>query len=118
MVGKIELFVGFDKLEGEIKWNLFYYDVMCKMVNLWQVVVLQCCFSIDCYNLQGKVDQLVLVMYMIVMFKKNLLGMFKQNENLEFSSVFGCIYIKQVVDGEMFFELDYLVNIFCVNGVD
>lgn len=28
MVGKIELPAGFDKLEGEIKWNSFYHDVM------------------------------------------------------------------------------------------
>ncbi|EGR9321908.1 phage major tail tube protein, partial [Salmonella enterica] len=50
MVGKIELPAGFDKLEGEIKWNSFYHDVMRKTANPWQAVALQCRSSIDCYN--------------------------------------------------------------------
>lgn len=33
MVGKIELPAGFDKLEGEIKWNSFYHEVMRKTAN-------------------------------------------------------------------------------------
>ncbi|WP_176205698.1 phage major tail tube protein, partial [Salmonella enterica] len=41
-----------------------------------------------------------------------------QNENPEFSSAFGCTYIKQVVDGETLLELDYLANIFRVNDAD
>lgn len=80
MVGKIELPAGFDKLEGEIKWNSFYHDVMRKTANPWQAVALQCRSSIDCYNSQGKADQLALVTHMTVMFKKNPLGTFKQNE--------------------------------------
>lgn len=118
MVGKIELPAGFDKLEGEIKWNSFYHDVMRKTANPWQAVALQCRSSIDCYNSQGKADQLALVTHMTVMFKKNPLGTFKHNENPEFSSAFGCTYIKQVVDGETLLELDYLANIFRVNGAD
>ena len=118
MVGKIELPAGFDKLEGEIKWNSFYQDVMRKTANPWQAVALQCRSSIDCYNSQGKANQLALVTHLTVMFKKIPLGTFKQNENPEFSSAFGCTYIKQVVDGETLLELDYLANIFRVNGVD
>lgn len=34
MVGKIELPAGFDKLEGEIKWNSFYHEVMRKRQTL------------------------------------------------------------------------------------
>ncbi|MBJ5275779.1 phage major tail tube protein, partial [Salmonella enterica subsp. enterica serovar London] len=71
MVGKIELPAGFDKLEGEIKWNSFYHDVMRKTATPWQAVALQCRSSIDCYNSQGKADQLALVTHMTVMFKKN-----------------------------------------------
>lgn len=115
---EIKLPAGFDKLEGEIKWNSFYHDVMRKTANPWQAVALQCRSSIDCYNSQGKADQLALVTHMTVMFKKNPLGTFKQNENPEFSSAFGCTYIKQVVDGETLLELDYLANIFRVNGAD
>ncbi len=54
---------------------------MRKTANPWQAVALQCRSSIDCYNSQGKADQLALVTHMTVMFKKNPLGTFKQNEN-------------------------------------
>lgn len=33
MVGKVELPAGFDKLEGEIKWNSFYRDAMLSAAN-------------------------------------------------------------------------------------
>ena len=34
MVGKVELPAGFDKLEGEIKWNSFYRDAMLSAVQV------------------------------------------------------------------------------------
>ncbi len=117
MVGKIELPAGFDKLEGEIKWNSFYHDVMRKTANPWQALALQCRSSIDCYNSQGKADQLALVTHMTVMFKRTRWERLNRMKT-EFSSAFGCTYIKQVVDGETLLELDYLANIFRVNGTD
>ena len=53
-----------------------------------------------------------------VSFKKNPLGTFKQHENAEFSSGFSCTYIKQMLDGEELLELDYMANIFKVDGED
>ena len=41
MVGKIELPSGFEKMEGEIKWNSFYRDVWLKMNNPYSMVQLQ-----------------------------------------------------------------------------
>ena len=38
MVGKVELPAGFDKMEGEIKWNSFYRDACCLpliRINRW-----------------------------------------------------------------------------------
>lgn len=118
MIGKIELPAGFDKLEGEIKWNSFYQDVMRNAANPYKSLALQCRSSIDRYNSTGRIDEVPLVTHLTVMFKKNPLGTFKQNENPDFSSAFSATYIKQVVDGETLLELDYLANIFKVNGVD
>lgn len=118
MVGKIELPAGFDKLEGEIKWNSFYREVMRHAANPYKSLALQCRSSIDRYNSTGRIDEIPLVTHLTVMFKKNPLGTFKQHENPDFSSAFSCTYIKQVVDGETLLELDYLANIFKVNGVD
>lgn len=118
MVGKIELPSGFDKLEGEVKWNSLYKEVAKTVANPFKAVQLQCRSSIETYGAQGRIQEVALVTYLTVMFKKNPLGTFKPHENAEFGSAFGATYIKQVVDGEEVLELDYLANIFRVGGED
>ncbi|UTH76086.1 phage major tail tube protein [Chromobacterium sp. IIBBL 290-4] len=118
MVGKIELPAGFDKLEGEIKWNSLYKDVAKIVANPFQAVQLQCRSNIETYGSQGRLQQVSLVTYLTVMFKKNPMGNFKQHENADFSSAFTATYIKQVIGGEDILELDYMANIFRVAGND
>jgi len=118
MVGKIELPAGFDKLEGEIKWNSLYKDVAKTVANPYKAVQLQCRSNIETYGAQGRLQEVSLVTYLTVMFKKNPLGTFKQHDNAEFGSGFSATYIKQVIDGDEVLELDYLANIFRVGGED
>jgi P2 family phage contractile tail tube protein len=118
MVGKIELPSGFDKLEGEIKWNSLYQNVAKIVANPFSAVQLQCRSSIESYGAQGRIEELSLVTYLTVMFKKNPLGTFKQHDNVELQSSFSATYIKQVINGEEMLELDYMANIFKVNGDD
>ena len=118
MVGKIELPSGFEKLEGEIKWNSFYRDVWLKMNNAYSMVQLQVRSSVETYGAMGRMQQQPLVTFLCVMFKKNPMGTFKQNDNAEFSSSFACYYIKQQLAGEDLLELDVLANIYKVGGVD
>ena len=118
MVGKIELPSGFEKMEGEIKWNSFYRDVWLKMNNPYSMVQLQVRSSVETYGAMGRMQQQPLVTFLSVMFKKNPMGTFKQNDNAEFSSSFACYYIKQQLAGEDMLELDVLANIYKVGGVD
>ena len=118
MVGKIELPSGFEKMEGEIKWNSFYRDVWLKMNNPYSMVQLQVRSSVETYGAMGRMQQQPLVTFLSVMFKKNPMGTFKQNESAEFSSSFACYYIKQQLAGEDMLELDVLANIYKVGGVD
>lgn len=118
MVGKVELPAGFDKLEGEIKWNSFYRDAMLAAGNPYKALALQCRSNVQRYSSQGLIDEIPMVTFMTIMFKKNPLGTFKQHDNAEFTSGFSCTYIKQVMDGQELLELDYLANIFKVGGVD
>lgn len=118
MVGKIELPSGFERLEGEIKWNSFYRDVWLKMNNAYSMVQLQVRSSVETYGAMGRMQQQPLVTFLSVMFKKNPMGTFKQNDNAEFSSSFACYYIKQQLAGEDLLELDVLANIYKVGGVD
>ena len=118
MVGKIELPSGFEKMEGEIKWNSFYRDVWLKMNNPYSMVQLQVRSSVETYGAMGRMQQQPLVTFLSVMFKKNPMGTFKQNDNAEFSSSFACYYVKQQLAGEDMIELDVLANIYKVGGVD
>ncbi len=118
MIGKIELPSGFEKLEGEVKWNSLYDDVASMIANPFKAANLQCRSSIESYAAQGRVREVSLVTYLTVFFKKNPLGTFKQHDNAEFASSFSATYIKQVVDGKEVLELDYMANIFRVNGED
>lgn len=118
MIGKIELPVGFDKLEGEIKWNSLYEDVAAQMANPYKALQLQCRSSIETYGSQGRMEELPMVTYLTAMFKKNPMGTFKQHDPAEFASSFSATYIKQVINGREVLELDYMANIFRVNGED
>lgn len=118
MIGKIELPFGFDKMEGEIKWNSFYPDVGKLVANPFKSVSLQCRSNVQKYSSQGIIDEVPLVTYLTLMFKKNPLGAFKQHESPDFTSGYTCTYVKQVFDGEDILELDAMANIFKVNGED
>jgi len=118
MIGKIELPAGFDKMEGEIKWNSLYEDVAKLLGNPFVARQLQCRSSVETYNALGRVQEVKLVTYLTVQFKKAPLGTYKQHENAEFQSAFTCTYIKQVLGGTEVVELDYMSNIFKVNGAD
>ena len=119
MIGKIELPSGFDKMEGEIKWNSFHDDVMLQVSNPFKMVTLMIRSDVEEYNAQeGRYSQKALVTQLNVMFKKNALGTFKQNDNAEFPSNFTCYYAKQMYDGKDIIEIDVLANIYSVGGVD
>ena len=79
---------------------------------------MQCRSSIETYGAQGRIQEVSLVTFLTVMFKKNPLGTYKQHDNAEFGSSFSATYIKQVVDGDEVLELDYMANIFRVGGED
>lgn len=118
MVGKIELPSGFDKLEGEVKWNSLYEEAAKAMANPFKAVQLQCRSSIETYGPGGRIEEVPLATFLTVMFKKNPLGTYKQHDNAEFGSTFTATYIKQVIKGKDVLELDYMANIFKVNGED
>ncbi|MDA8449838.1 phage major tail tube protein [Acidovorax sp. GBBC 3332] len=118
MMGKIELPSGFDKLEGEIKWNSFYRDVARLVANPFKSLQLQCRSNIEVYGAGGRVSQQPLVTFLTVTFKKNPMGTFKQHDNVELGAAFSATYVKQVLAGEDVLELDYMANIFRVGGED
>lgn len=118
MVGLIELPDGIDKLEGKIVWNSLYHDAAKRFATPFKTVQLQLRSNVQVFNSAGLVDEQPLVTLMTVMFKEYQLGTYKPRDPTKFESPFSSIYVRQVLNGSEVVLLDYLANIFRVNGED
>ncbi|WP_405119218.1 phage major tail tube protein [Pseudomonas leptonychotis] len=118
MVGLIELPDGLDKLEGKIVWNSLYKEAGIKLASPFKTIQLQCRSNVQVFNNGGLVDEIALVTVMTIMPKEYALGSFKPRDPSKFETPFSAIYVRQVLGGEEVLLLDYLANIFRVNGED
>ena len=118
MMGKMELPIGLDKAEGEIKWSAFYDDTMGRISNPFSAVPLQVRSSVGVYDARGRMNDKPMVTYITALFKSIPGGNYKHLADAEFTSKFSCVYFKQMVDSQVVVELDWLANIFAVNGRD
>jgi P2 family phage contractile tail tube protein len=118
MIGAIEYFSGIEKLEGKIKWNCYYPEVMRKTANPFEAIKLQVRASLETYEGGSRVSQVPVVCYITAQSKDFPLGNFKQHDNVELENNYGATYCKMEVDGEEIIEIDVEANIFKVGGED
>ena len=118
MVGTLELPTGIDKLEGEIKWNGPYTDVLRRVANPFKPVQLQLRSNVQQFGAGGLVVEVPMVTYLTVLFTDTDLGGYKQHENVENTSKYRAYYVKQTLNGEDVVELDVMANVYRVGGVD
>lgn len=118
MVGLIELPDGLDKLEGKIVWNSLYKDAAIKLASPLKTIQLQCRSNVQVFNNGGLVDEIPLVTVMTIMAKEYHLGSYKPRDPSKYETPFSAIYVRQLLNGEEVVLLDYLANIFRVNGED
>lgn len=117
LVGTYELFSGFDKFGGKIKWNSFYPQYAKQTANPYVPVTLQVRSSIETHSSLG-MTRTPMVTILTVRFNDNPLGQWQQHQNVPFESGFTTLAVKQMVAGETIFEIDVLNNIFIVDGED
>lgn len=118
MVGSIKAFVGFEKLEGKIKWSSLYPDALRKTANPFRSVQLQVRASVETYASPGRTEERPVVALLTVTFKSLPGGNYKQHENVELESEFFATYFKLTVGGEDITEIDVLANIYKAAGQD
>jgi P2 family phage contractile tail tube protein len=118
MIGAIKLPSGFKELDGEIKWNSSYTEVSSRIANPFKPVALQCRSSVENYDSAGRVSELPLVTFLTVTFTNFPLGAFKPRDNAEWTTKFTATYVRQMQAGQEIILLDYMANLFQVNGVD
>jgi P2 family phage contractile tail tube protein len=118
MVGSVELFNGFDKLEASIKWTFPENDIKKACANfLVPVDMMVRSSKAEFVNGAISVEKPV-VIYMVGLPKKHQGGSFKPKEDTELESTFAVTYYKEEVDGDVIIELDVLNNIYKVDGED
>lgn len=118
MAGVMELFAGFEKLEGKVKFNSVYDDVLGKLANPIKATQLQLRGSILSYGAQGAQEEKPYVCIVTATFKNLPLGGFKQQEGIELDVDYSATYIKLSIDGVEHIEFDVMNNTYKIDGVD
>lgn len=118
MVGKFEFFSGIDKMEGKIKWNSFYPDILKTFANPTQAVSIMVRGNLETWESAGKTGEVAAVVYITLTSKNFPTGTYKQHDNVEAETDFTCTYVKMEIDGKVVAEIDVLANIYKVDGVD
>lgn len=118
MVGVIEAFAGFEKMEGSIEWNSFYPDVFRKAYNPMRTIPLMVRANHQEVSSAGIGKEESLVTHLNVTFKKNPLGAISPHEAAEFTSEISILSVVQKIGGVEILAFDPVNNIFRVNGED
>jgi len=118
MVGTLELFNGFDKMEASIKWNSPSDNILIGCADPRESVDMMVCSSREVYE-GGSIKSEEPVRYFIKGTSKNFnLGSLKAKEDTETETKFSVSYVKMVQNGIDIYELDVNNNIFKIGGVD
>ena len=118
MVGTLELFNGFEKMEASIKWNSPSADILIACADPRKSVNLMIRSSREVYE-NGTVKSEEPLIYFIKGTPKNFnLGSFKPKDDTETETKFSLSYVKMSQNGVEIYELDVNNNIFKVGGVD
>lgn len=118
MVGSIELFNGFDKLETTIKWTYPDNEAQKACANFLKPVDLMIRSSKAQYDNGGITNEVPIVMYVRGYSKAHPAGSFKAKEDTELENTFAVQYYKLEIDGEEIVEIDVMNNIYKVGGED
>lgn len=118
MVGSVEFFNGFDKLETTIKWTYPDNEAQKACANFLKPVDLMIRSSKSIIDNSGITSEQPIVMYVRGYPKAHPAGTYKAKEDTELENTFSVQYYKLEIDGEEVVEIDVLNNIYKVGGED
>lgn len=118
LMGEMEFASGIDKMEGKIKWNSFYEEVMVQTADVTKIHDLMIRGSIQKFSTAGKTGEVPIVITMRVTFKDQPFGNYKAQDNVETETGFTCYYIKMEIDNVSLLEFDAMANVYKAGTVD
>lgn len=118
MVGSLEFFNGFDKLEMTIKWTYPDNEAQKVCANFLKPMDMMIRSSKAEYDNTGITKEVPIVMYVRGYSKAHPGGLFKAKEDTELENTLTVQYYKLEIDGEEIVEIDVINNIYKVGGED
>lgn len=118
MVGTLELFQGFGKMEATIKWNSPSKEILIACADPRKSVNLMVRSSREVFENGNVTGEEPVIHYLKASPNNFNLGAYKPKDDTETETKFSVSYCKMVQNGEEIFELDVDNNIFKVGGED
>lgn len=118
MAGRVEIPVGWDKLESMIKWTSFDFPTVQAMALTTGLHDLMAMGDIQVLSAAGLVADYQIVCNMTGTFKDLGKIPFKAQENVEIDSTFTVYHVELLVAGNQIYLYDAFSNQYIVNGVD
>ena len=118
MFGTVKLPAGANAVEAEITWDSFYPDVRAVLYNPFKTTQLMIRSNLQVFNSMGLATEETMMTTMNVMSQKVGGTGHKNKENAEFQDTLTVLSIKQTVAGKEILFIDFMANIFRVNGQD
>lgn len=118
MAARIEIPVGFDKLESNIKWASFDYQTFMAAATINGMHSLMVMADLQQFTAAGLTADLPVVANLVGTFKDPGKIPTKAQENVEVDSVFVTYHVDLSVNGNQVYLFDAISNQYVVNGVD
>jgi P2 family phage contractile tail tube protein len=118
LAGVVQYPTKMDKMEGKIKWNCFYSDVLKKFANPYKSLQLMFRGNLEGYVGSDRTTQDPYVLTMTINSKGVPGGSIKPGDNAEAETEFSATYMKLEIARQTIYEFDAVNNIFFVDGVD
>jgi P2 family phage contractile tail tube protein len=118
MMGRVEIPVGWDKLDGTIKWSSFDDTTLALLANSGQILLMSVLADLQTISAAGETYESP-VIYNFSGFCKDVGKIsFKSQELVEYTSEFTINHIELYVNGAQLYLFDAYSNQYIVSGVD
>jgi uncharacterized protein len=118
MAGGIEIPVGWEKLEGRIKWSSFDLDTLIGLNMSTGQQQISMLGDLQTISAGGLLSESPVIMNWTAICKDPGPLEFKAQENVEYTSMFAVYHVDLSIAGQQVFVWDSLANILIVNGLD
>lgn len=118
MVGRIEIPVGFDKLDGSIKWSSFDPTTITQLGSSTGAQLISVMADLQTLSASGEISESPVIMNWTALTKDMGPLDFKAQELVEYESAFTVYHVELYVAGVQLYLYDAFSNQYVVGGVD